>query len=222
MTFFTCAGVLSLAVTVVIILIDGAEHTTIDMIQSTPLFLPITSTLIFIGPATFCYTIHYCVLAIGAEELENSKNDNTPYSATFGEIIPEQPGESENLKINSDRVMISADENKTDTNAKCEMEGISVINEDKEKKKGNEYAVYINEEKFDVENFLNNGQNSSNLEENYPFEIFQGEEEKNGVRSVAVSDITGPLGSAYIVTSLLNLLMGSAGYAFYRGSAVIR
>ena len=212
LTILTAAGVISLAITVVIIMIDGAKHTTMDTVKSTPLFLPLSSTLIFIGPATFCYTIHYCVLAIGAEELENVKNENTPYSPTSGENTPEVTGESEHDKILIDREVIHFDDNIESNNPINVVQNALIMNKDVE------YNTSVTKEKFDIEKFTNKVQNTSTVNEKYEFKTVGDKEEKEVVKVTAVSDITGPLGSAYIMTSLLNIFMGGAGYAFYRAS----
>ena len=198
-------------------MIDGAKHTTMDTVKSTPLFLPLSSTLIFIGPATFCYTIHYCVLAIGAEELENMKNENTPYSPTSGENTPEVTGESEHDKILIDREIIHFDDNIESNNPIYVVQNALL-----EKSKDVEYNTIVTKEKFNIENFTNKVQNTSPVNEKYEFKTVGEKEEKDVVKVTAVSDITGPLGSAYIMTSLLNIFMGGAGYAFYRASVMIR
>ena len=81
---FTVVGLLSLIASVLIILIDGYQNTTISIIEKTPLFFPINSSLNFLGTATFCYTIHYCVLAIGAEGLICVKKENILYNTEIG------------------------------------------------------------------------------------------------------------------------------------------
>ena len=64
-------------------LIDGYQNTTISVIKKTPLFSPLNSSLDFLGTATFCYTIHYCVLAIGAEGLKCIKKENIIYDTNI-------------------------------------------------------------------------------------------------------------------------------------------
>ena len=83
LTVFTIIGLLSLIASVVIMLIDGYQNTTISVIKKTPLFSPLNSSLDFLGTATFCYTIHYCVLAIGAEGLKCIKKENILYNANI-------------------------------------------------------------------------------------------------------------------------------------------
>ena len=82
--FFTATGVIALITAIIIILADGMQNTTEEVVERTPLFLSLESTLHFLGPATFCYTIHYCVLAIGAEGLVCVKNERICYSTVCG------------------------------------------------------------------------------------------------------------------------------------------
>jgi Transmembrane amino acid transporter protein len=82
--FFTATGVIALVTAILIILADGMKNTTEEVVERTPLFLSLSSTLHFLGPATFCYTIHYCVLAIGAEGLVCVKNEKISYSPVCG------------------------------------------------------------------------------------------------------------------------------------------
>jgi hypothetical protein len=82
--FFTATGVIALVTATLIILADGMKNTTEGVVERTPLFLSLNSTLHFLGPATFCYTIHYCVLAIGAEGLVCVKNEKISYSPVCG------------------------------------------------------------------------------------------------------------------------------------------
>ena len=69
MTIFTLFGVLAILVSIVAIVMDGfvrrEDSETIDKIV---LFAPETY-LNFLGPATFLFTVHYCVLSMGAESL---------------------------------------------------------------------------------------------------------------------------------------------------------
>jgi hypothetical protein len=41
-----------------------------------PLFSPLPNTLKFLGPATFLFTIHYCVLSMGAEVLHDKADED--------------------------------------------------------------------------------------------------------------------------------------------------
>jgi amino acid permease len=68
LTVFTIMGVISLTVAVIMILVDGS-HKIDKQLSDLPLFE--TNTFMnFIGPATFLFTIHYCILAMGAEALK--------------------------------------------------------------------------------------------------------------------------------------------------------
>ena len=162
------------------------------------------------------------MLAIGAEELENIKNENTPYSPMSGENTPEVTGESEHDKILIDRETIHFDDNIESNNPTNDFQNALIMNGKIEKNKEIEYSTSVTAEKFDIENFANKIQNSSNINEKYEFKTIEEKVEKDVVKMTAVSDITGPLGSAYIMTSLLNIFMGGTGYAFYRASVMIR
>jgi multisubunit Na+/H+ antiporter MnhG subunit len=67
LTLFTVVGVCALIVAVIIIFIDGS-HKLDRNVSDLPMFE--TNTFMnFIGPATFLFTIHYFLLAMGAEVL---------------------------------------------------------------------------------------------------------------------------------------------------------
>lgn len=68
LTFVTVFGVIALLSSVVILLIDGSSQ--VESVATTPLVVPET-LLNFVGSATFLFTIHYCVLSIGAESLRS-------------------------------------------------------------------------------------------------------------------------------------------------------
>ena len=68
LTLITVFGVVALMLSIVCLFIDGSNSAA-DM-ESTPLIIPAT-ILNFVGSATFLFTIHYCVLSIGAESLRS-------------------------------------------------------------------------------------------------------------------------------------------------------
>lgn len=89
LTVFTVFGVASLIVAVIVILLDGSSKFDTDhVLTDLPLFESST-VMNFIGPATFLFTIHYCILAMGAEALRmmtwisssTSHEPETSYSA---------------------------------------------------------------------------------------------------------------------------------------------
>jgi hypothetical protein len=68
LTFVTVFGVVALVLSVLILLYDGSHS--LQDVQTTPLVE--THTIFsFVGSATFLFTIHYCVLSIGAESLRS-------------------------------------------------------------------------------------------------------------------------------------------------------
>jgi len=73
MTIFTIIGVIAIVLSVGAILYDGYNKPSIG--EYAPLIVPKTS-FNFLGPATFLFTIHYCVLSMGAENMNNDKNGN--------------------------------------------------------------------------------------------------------------------------------------------------
>lgn len=79
LTIFTIIGVCAIIGSICAISVDGYSFVDSSVLKETPLFLP--DALTFLGPATFCYTIHYCVLAIGAEALTSSKNNHAILSS---------------------------------------------------------------------------------------------------------------------------------------------
>jgi amino acid permease len=68
LTFVTVFGVVALVLSVLILLYDGSHS--LQDVQSTPL-LETQTIFSFVGSATFLFTIHYCVLSIGAESLRS-------------------------------------------------------------------------------------------------------------------------------------------------------
>ena len=68
LTVVTAFGVVALILSVIILLIDGSSSLT--NMENTPL-VETHTILNFVGSATFLFTIHYCVLSIGAEWLRN-------------------------------------------------------------------------------------------------------------------------------------------------------
>jgi amino acid permease len=67
LTVFTVFGVIALVTAVLAILVDGSHKMDSDL--SDVSMLEDTTIVNFIGPATFLFTIHYTVLALGAENL---------------------------------------------------------------------------------------------------------------------------------------------------------
>lgn len=75
LTVFTITGVVAIVLAIFCILFDGMKSIDgLNIIIDTKVanFLPMHSTVKFIGPATFLFTIHYCVLSMGAESLKDS------------------------------------------------------------------------------------------------------------------------------------------------------
>ena len=75
LTVFTVAAVLAILAAIVMVVIDGQQtmkQTGLGL-ASTPAFTSLPSSLNYLGPATFTFTIHYCVLSMGAEGLTNDK-----------------------------------------------------------------------------------------------------------------------------------------------------
>lgn len=70
LSFFTILGVIALFLAILAVIYDGLTKmkTTVD---DAPYFMPLGSTLNFLGPTTFLFTIHYCVLSMGAESLHD-------------------------------------------------------------------------------------------------------------------------------------------------------
>jgi amino acid permease len=79
MTLFTLLGVIAIGVSIFAIIYDSIMKTTHESsIQafSIPLFLPGT-IFNMLGPATFLFTIHYCILAMGEEVLRDEAHSST-------------------------------------------------------------------------------------------------------------------------------------------------
>jgi len=76
LTIFTVLGVVSVCIAIAAILVDGFRQD--DLPYDVVTFRPRTS-LNFFGPATFLYTIHYCVLSMGTEALRDAEAKNKNY-----------------------------------------------------------------------------------------------------------------------------------------------
>ena len=75
LTLFTVAAVLAILAAIVMVVLDGQQtmKQTGMGLANTPAFTTLPSSLNYLGPATFTFTIHYCVLSMGAEGLANDK-----------------------------------------------------------------------------------------------------------------------------------------------------
>jgi hypothetical protein len=84
LAIFTLIGVFAIVVSCIVVMIDGvramenqpqdAGHPRLFTLRSAPNFL---------GPATFLYTIHYCVLSMGAETLQQPDAASTSSSGAM-------------------------------------------------------------------------------------------------------------------------------------------
>jgi Transmembrane amino acid transporter protein len=254
LTIFTAIGVIVLAISIFVILIDGLRETTAEIIENTPLFLPIGKTLSFIGPATFCYTIHYCVLAMGAEGLVCVKNEKILYSDQSKtkkrrENITEEMKKLNPVSLHTKSSSLSDDayDDKYDNFIVGDMnDEDEMIKEDKNSDCGDDTQIIKSISKGNIDildkntniNININIKNVKNVTE-IPSEIInihktvseiplfpqinetQSESPKRKVQSV-LTDISNPLGTAYLLTSILNITFGGVGYAFYRESEIIR
>lgn len=76
LSVFTLIGVVSIAISIFAIVYDGTLGTQIaisERLLNTPLVIPEHVFNMF-GPATFLFTIHYCILSMGAEMLKENEN----------------------------------------------------------------------------------------------------------------------------------------------------
>jgi hypothetical protein len=108
LTIFTIIGILAIVGSIFAIVADGYSFMNNTILKETPLFLPFNNTLTFLGPATFCYTIHYTVLAIGAEALISSKKNHIiPSSANTEEDKTEEYLGSETIAGDSCKISVN-------------------------------------------------------------------------------------------------------------------
>jgi amino acid permease len=103
LTIFTIIGVLAIIGAICAISVDGSTFITQSIFKETPLFLPFERSLTFVGPATFTYTIHYCVLAIGAESLLGSCKENIEKNAQATEINLDHLNEKDPYLLHNER-----------------------------------------------------------------------------------------------------------------------
>lgn len=70
LTFFTVLGVIAMFISVIILIKDGIDTDTADTELDPITLFDSDRILNYVGPATFLFTIHYCVLSIGEEALK--------------------------------------------------------------------------------------------------------------------------------------------------------
>lgn len=75
LAIFTVLGVFAIIVSCAVVIIDGlhAMKNQAPSMQTPPELFSPRSAPNFLGPATFLYTIHYCVLSLGAETLHQQE-----------------------------------------------------------------------------------------------------------------------------------------------------
>lgn len=248
LTIFTAIGVIVLVISIFVILIDGLRETTGEIIENTPLFLPIGKTLSFIGPATFCYTIHYCVLAMGAEGLVCVKNEKILYSEQSNikkgrENVTEEMKKLNPVSLHTKSSSMSDDnyDDKYDNFIIADLnDEDEMIKEDKNSDCGDDTQIIKSISKGNIGMLNKNINMNMNISvTDIPNEILNihktvgeiplfpqinetlSESPKRKLQSV-LTDISNPLGTAYLLTSVLNITFGGVGYAFYRESEIIR
>lgn len=75
LTVFTVTSVVAIVLAVIAIIYDGTVRMK-GPVEDTPMITSVPSTLRFLGPATFLFTIHYCVLSMGAETLHEKIDED--------------------------------------------------------------------------------------------------------------------------------------------------
>ena len=88
MTIFTIIGVVAIILSVAAILYDGYNSPNIG--EYAPLIVTKTS-FNFLGPATFLFTIHYCVLSMGAENMSNDTGNEECYDKDIEDDTKSSP-----------------------------------------------------------------------------------------------------------------------------------
>ena len=84
LAIFTLIGVFAIVVSCIVVMIDGLramENQPAD--AGHPRLFTLRSAPNFLGPATFLYTIHYCVLSMGAETLQQPDAASTSSSGAM-------------------------------------------------------------------------------------------------------------------------------------------
>ena len=112
---FTIIGVFAIIVSCGVVIIDGmhAMKSQSPSMQTPPELFSPRSAPNFLGPATFLYTIHYCVLSLGAETLHQQEalagNLPTGFAATPSALSLQAstPGQQRKSTVNVADVSIS-------------------------------------------------------------------------------------------------------------------
>ncbi len=78
MTFFTLLGVIAIGISIFAIIYDSITKTSHESsVEALPLPLILPQTIFnMLGPATFLFTIHYCILAMGEEVLRDESHSS--------------------------------------------------------------------------------------------------------------------------------------------------
>jgi amino acid permease len=72
LSYSTTLGIVAVVASIIALFADGMDHIIGDW-TSVPLFIP-SKAPNFLGPSTFLFTIHYCILSMGAEFLQSKRS----------------------------------------------------------------------------------------------------------------------------------------------------
>ena len=209
LSLFTLIGVIAIAASVFVIIMDGYNTYTLTddtNIRTFSLIIP-ASIMNFVGPATFIFTIHYCVLAMGSEVLLenpwlslNSNNLNSRRTHSKG-----SHGGRRNISV----VVPSVNN------------GHTVINGNLN---NNEKVPLLPSALFPSalsDSSISTNTPTSTPSRRHPLLSPFGIEDDNDGNAIT-DPLVKPLATAYILSGILISLLGVSGYILYDASSYVR
>lgn len=216
LTIFTVIGVVAISVSIFAIIYDGTQSSNAlswrEDLDKVPLFLP--STIFnMLGPSTFMFTIHYCILSMGQEALKESRLTSdvsfVPQSIIDGDVevdksstSPSSPSKERIVGADSSKSLISRTfVTKLDSQSVMEnMESSLLLSSGVGGGGGSPVSSSRSAGVYD-----NDGANgNTNINSKASFTIF--------VRSLAVS---------YIISTVLIGTLGVIAYLLFRSSPIV-
>jgi hypothetical protein len=194
LAIFTVVGLFAIIGAVIAVLFDGSKHVHKDWASQTPWFQPMTSSLEFLGPATFFFTIHYCVSSLGAEGLERIDKPRS--------------------KKMSLRLLAPGSENGMSSPGM----GSGAATPTVEPAAVNPHSLLNNGSLLDATTMKLSSSSSSQDADG----VQDSEQSMEEMQPVTTGITTKPLFIAYILAIILVIVHGASGFIFYRQVPIVR
>jgi hypothetical protein len=244
LTIFTIVAVLAILASIVVVVVDGKRNATPEVLQATPLFTPMMSSLRFLGPATFTYTIHYCVMSMGVEGLTEADSCKEPNEQTD----LQERGRTQVTSYNASNQGASKGES-APAPAATSAAKYALEHDSGEAAEDSDYsaAAAAASPKAAAQNMGNSPESSSSdrfrsdLESGVDhFEVAHMQYKRHSTEEMgfkylssasitsiytpvtAPHDITRPLAAAYLLTCFIVIFHGVTGFAFFQNASIVR